>query len=288
MGTTKSSHNDFKANEWSKLLSDENNNVVLVSNKDPSLKIVEHSFKASSDKDFKKASKLYKLRKNSKNIVATMFQNYESEKCCSSNYSGNVYTEWIPITLNNVVHLPFPDILHVYKQALEGADSLSNSKGCFLVNEEMIGVNCQNVAKIYHNSDFSQVKASHRVKEEDKMLHSIIETIEKNTDYNTMPRENPSFRDYLYREHKSPNLENALHALEQYAGRYNGGRIPEHLECVRVNGGAENIRNTWFAERGNESNHLRTNESTHMVRESNASHNFVGSSQNFVGSRAQP
>lgn len=108
---------------------------MLANNKDPNFKIVEHSFKASSEKEFKKASKLYKLRKNSKNIVATLFQDYQSENCCASSYSGNVYTEWIPITLNNIVHVPFPDILHVYKQAFDGADTLSNAKGCFTVNE---------------------------------------------------------------------------------------------------------------------------------------------------------
>ena len=108
---------------------------------------------------------MYKLRKNSKNIVATLFQDYESENCCSSSYSGNVYTEWIPITLSNIVHFPFPDVLHVYKQSFEGADSLSNVKGCFTVNEDMIGVNTDNVVKIYHCSDFSQVQPTHRVKE---------------------------------------------------------------------------------------------------------------------------
>lgn len=113
------------------------------------------------------------------------------------------------------------------------------------------------------------------------MVQSIIDTIEKNTDYNTMPRENSSFRDFLYREHKNPTLDNAIEALNQYAARYNGGHIPDHLECVRVNGGAENIRNTWFAQRGSESQLLKTNgshmQSTQVIRESNASHNVSAS-----------
>lgn len=70
------------------------------------------------------------------------------------------------------------------------------------------------------------------------MVESIIDTIEKNTDMNTMPCQNPSFREFLYSEKKNPNLDDALEALRQYAARYNNGRIPEYLECVKVNGGA--------------------------------------------------
>lgn len=176
MGTTKSSEGDFKAGEWRKLFS-EGNVDVLENRADPRTKIMEHSFRASSEKEFKKASRLYKLRKDSPNIVATKFQDYRSENCCASSYSGNVYTEWIPITLTHVVHLPFPDILHVYKQALDGADSLSNLKGCFNVNEDMIGVNTHDVAKIYHSQDFAQVKPSYRAKSEEEMVESIINTI---------------------------------------------------------------------------------------------------------------
>ena len=90
----------------------------------------------------------------------------------------------------------------------------------------MIGVNTDNVVKIYHSSDFSQVKPTYRVKEQERMVESIIETIEKNTDMNTMPRQNPSFKNFLFSKKKDANLEDALQALHDYAAKYNRSQIP--------------------------------------------------------------
>jgi hypothetical protein len=62
---------------------------------------------------------------------------------CSKSYAGNIYnfiflghlyTENIPIRLSNIVHVPFPDILHIYNQALNGFHRLSRRLGYFKVN----------------------------------------------------------------------------------------------------------------------------------------------------------
>ena len=225
MGNSKSSQKDFNPTQWTKLYS-AGNSDVLVSKQNPNFKIMEHTFKAATQPEFKKAEKLYNLRKDSKNIVATKYQDYTSENCCASLYTGNVYTEWIPITLNNVAYVPFPDVLHLYKQSLDGTDTLSSAKGLFAINEEMIGINAEDVVKVYHSPDFAQVQPAIRVKEEEDMVRSIVDSIEKNTDMNTMPRENPSFRDFLYRSYPDANLDQAKLALNDYASRYNQGRIP--------------------------------------------------------------
>ncbi len=65
-----------------------------------------------------------------------------------------------------MAHIPFPDNLHLYKQALNGADALSHKTGPFEVRESMIGINTSDVAKIYHNSDFAEARPSTRLRNE--------------------------------------------------------------------------------------------------------------------------
>ena len=50
------------------------------------------------------------------------------------NNIGNVYTENIPIRLANIVHVPFPDNLHILSQALNGYHRLSRKLGYFKIN----------------------------------------------------------------------------------------------------------------------------------------------------------
>lgn len=122
MGST-TTKSDFKRDEWERYQSD-GRSQILAHRANHNTKIAEYNFKAGSPKEFKRANRLYDLRKNSSDIVATLFQDLRIEKGCSTTYSGHVYTEWIPITLENVVHVPFPDVLHIYHQALSGFQKL--------------------------------------------------------------------------------------------------------------------------------------------------------------------
>jgi len=49
-------------------------------------------------------------------------------------FLGQLFTENIPIRLSNIVHVPFPDNLHIYNQALNGYHRLSRKLGFFKVN----------------------------------------------------------------------------------------------------------------------------------------------------------
>ena len=245
MGSSNTKHSDFRREQWEKLFSDNAINV-LANKSNHNIKIAEHNFKANSDKEYKKATKLYNLRKGSKSIVETMYQDLENDSGCTKTYSGHVYTEWIPITLENVAHVPFPDVLHLYRQTLDGVDTLSAAKGCFKVNEGCIGVNTRDVVKVYHSADFSQTRPDTRLKTEEEMVHSILNTIEQNTDLGTMPPQEPSLKRFILNHNESITLDHAKARLQEYARIFNGGHIPDHLDCVRRAGGAENIRNKWI------------------------------------------
>lgn len=77
------------------------------------------------------------------------------------------------------------------------------------------------------------------------MVRQIIDSIEENTDLTSMPRSEPSFRNFVYRENERVGFGEAKKKLEQYANYFNNGVIPNHLNCVERVGGARNIRNQW-------------------------------------------
>lgn len=99
-----------------------------------------------------------------------------------------MYTEHIPIRLSNIVHVPFPDVLHLYNQSLNGFHRLSKQLGCFKVNEDCIGINENHVAKVWHSPNFSQIEPTHTTESEQEMVHNIAQMIETNTDPTSMPR----------------------------------------------------------------------------------------------------
>lgn len=70
---------------------------------------------------------------------------------------GNLYTEHIPVGLSHIMHVPFPDVLHLYNQAFNGFHRLSKRLGPFKVTEDCIGVNNNHVAKVWHSPDFAEV-----------------------------------------------------------------------------------------------------------------------------------
>jgi hypothetical protein len=69
-------------------------------------------------------------------------------------YLESVFLERIPFRLSNVKDIPFPDVLHVYKQSLEGFDQLSSKAGYFPVDEDQIGINRNGEVKVWLNTSF--------------------------------------------------------------------------------------------------------------------------------------
>jgi hypothetical protein len=74
---------------------------------------------------------------------------------CASSYQERLFLEKTPIRLADIEHIPYPDFLHLYSQALRGFAELARHFGPFPVEEEYVGVNERGVAKVWANADFS-------------------------------------------------------------------------------------------------------------------------------------
>lgn len=68
---------------------------------------------------------------------------------------GKIYTERIPAKLSKLADIPFPDFLHIYNQAFNGYEKLSREVGLFKVEESSIGINNDNVVKVWHSPNYS-------------------------------------------------------------------------------------------------------------------------------------
>lgn len=97
------------------------------------------------------------------------------------------------------------------------------------------------------------------------MVQNIVQLIESNTDLNSMPKQSPSFAQFLYSDSNNVGFSEAKRKLELYANYYNRGVIPNYLACVERAGGAQNIRNRWD----------RTNSSGQMLNSSGINRNTI-------------
>lgn len=68
---------------------------------------------------------------------------------------GLLYTERIPIRINNISPVCFPDCLHLVTQVIYGLEKLCQYFGYFRINPNCIGINCQNIVKVWHNPNFA-------------------------------------------------------------------------------------------------------------------------------------
>ena len=128
-------------------------------------------------------------------------------------------------------------MLHIYHQTLSGFKKLVEFEGPFKVGEDCIGINQDAVVKVYHSPDYAQIKPSSRVKTEEEMLMMIFSIIDQNTDFNTMPRQQQSIKNYICNGDNEITFDQALKKVEMYSQNYNGGVIPSNLDCVRRAGG---------------------------------------------------
>lgn len=64
--------------------------------------------------------------------------------------------ERIPLRLNEIKDLPFPDSLHLLSSCLKGFKELYTKIGSFDVNDHMIGINSEAKVKVWLNADFGK------------------------------------------------------------------------------------------------------------------------------------
>ena len=62
-------------------------------------------------------------------------------------------------------------------------------------------------------------------------MRQIVETIEQNTEHRSLPHQEPSIGDFIYRDTQNVGFSEAKKKVEQYANLFNRGVIPNHLSC---------------------------------------------------------
>jgi hypothetical protein len=82
--------------------------------------------------------------------------------------------------------------------------------GCFPVESEFIGINERGVVKVWAGPKWPLVTIRGGVVSQEDMVRSIIECLEENIDKTSMPPENPSIRNFLYRDSDRINFEQAI------------------------------------------------------------------------------
>lgn len=100
---------------------------------------------------------VFEFRHGSNTLVASKFFQEQSQKdLCSTFYKGNIFIEHIPLRLNKVNDIPYPDVLHIYHQSFRGFAELYEKVGFFEPTESLICINQQARVKIWLNEDLSK------------------------------------------------------------------------------------------------------------------------------------
>ena len=68
-----------------------------------------------------------------------------------------IFLERIPLRLNEINDLQYPDTLHLVHSSLKGFQKLYKLFGNFSINENCIGINTDGRIKTWINSDFNQI-----------------------------------------------------------------------------------------------------------------------------------
>lgn len=107
--------------------------------------------------------------------------------------------EKIPIRLCDLHDIPFPDALHLYDQALTGYYDLARFMGCFPVESDYIGINERGVVKVWAGAKWARIDVKGGVISQEDMVRGLVECLEEAIDKQSMPPQNPSIRNFLYR-----------------------------------------------------------------------------------------
>jgi hypothetical protein len=86
-----------------------------------------------------------------------------------------LFIEKIRIRLSNLQDLPFPDILHLYDVTLQGYSQLANVVGYFNIDEEQIGINEHQQARVWLNTAYNsnQILGNQNISESQMILQLL-------------------------------------------------------------------------------------------------------------------
>lgn len=94
----------------------------------------------------------------------------------------------------------------MYSQSLVGFHILSKDivKYCFPVSEEMIGISCESVCKVWMNEKYERtVPTRNETVHEHAMVRMVLDAIESNVDMHTLEgRVSPM--GYIYKKSRTP------------------------------------------------------------------------------------
>ena len=134
---------------------------------------------------------VFEFRHNKENVVATKFFIEEKRaEICSTFYQGHIFNERIPLRLNEIKDIPFPDSLHLVNASFLGFKELFDKVGSFSVNDHLIGINSEAKVKVWVNSDFGKPNYEGgrlvvKLDDEKIMVGEIIQVLDKIIDHRT-------------------------------------------------------------------------------------------------------
>lgn len=233
----------FRKEDWQ--LVDNNSKLILWANrKDSNLRVEQYDIFSENEEQFKHEQNMYVLRKNSPLLVASLYLQSQSQgDFCSTSYRQKLFIEAIPIRLSDIEHIPYPDYLHLYSQALRGFNQLAKEVGCFAVEEEYVGINNRGTVKVWMNEQYDKSFIVGSKISEEAMVRGIIDLIDRNLDQAQLPSNVPSVRNYVYRNADTLRFDQAIGEFEQFVREFNRGEIPQKLDCIDRVGGILAIAN---------------------------------------------
>lgn len=127
-------------------------------------------------------------------------------------------------------HIPFPDFIHLYNQALNGFSLLAQRLGSYFeIEEPYIGINERGVVKVWLSKYFAHNRMIGGRITQEQMVKSIVDIIDRNVDPFHGGKNIPTVRNYLYRNADTLRFDQALGELQGYVNAFNGGIVPQRL-----------------------------------------------------------
>lgn len=142
-------------------------------------------------------------------MAAHYFHSFPKDNFCSLARKHSLYLERIPIRLEDVEHVPYPDYLHIFDVALKGFAQLARWVGYFPIDEGMVGINEQGIVKVWLNANLAATKPFGKATEA-QMISSLIEAIDRNIDPDQLPPSIPTVRNFLYKNSDSLTFDQAI------------------------------------------------------------------------------
>jgi hypothetical protein len=150
---------------------------------------------------------------------------------CSTFYKGNIYLERIPLRLQQLNEIPYPDVLHLYHQAFRGFAKLFDKVGYFEPIDSLICINQQRRVKIWLNenlaSSIPETVFGDVERTEANMVRNVINTIQASTAISTLPENILN----TMRSNAVSTFRDADNVLQDIATRH-GIAIPTQLNCI--------------------------------------------------------